>query len=231
MTPYYDQAGITIYHGDCREVMPTLAAGIADAVVSDPPYGTRVERDGYGRRQIHGGNQHIANDDDLSVMSFFMAESVRVLKSNAWAAVFCSPKRHDSAAAACRQAAFEVVGEVVWDKLRPGLGGGIRYQHETILLCAKGKAQGRSAMFSVQRALPDDALLHPHQKPLPLLCSLIGYVSGPEELVIDPSTGSGSTLVAAKLCGRRAIGIEIEERYCEIAANRLSQGVLFGASA
>jgi DNA modification methylase len=229
MSPYYDQDGITIYHGDCREVLPTLAS--ADAFVMDPPYGTKVDRDGYGRRQLYAGTRQIAGDEDLSLMSIAMRHARRMVRQGGWVAAFCSPKRHDEAATACRTEGFEVAGEVVWDKLRPGLGGGIRYQHETVLLCHAGGASGNAAMFSVLRGMiASDGRQdgHPHEKPLNVMGSLVCYCSKPGELVVDPFSGSGTTLVAAKLNGRLAIGIEVEERWCEIAAKRLAQGVLFG---
>ena len=205
-----------------------MEARSVGAFVTDPPYGTRGERDGYGRRQILHGMQHIAGDGDLTAMAFAVSESKRLLVQDGWLVVFCSPKMHSKATAACEESNFEIRGEVIWDKLRPGLGGGIRYQHETILLCHLGKAQGRSSMFSVIRSLSGGGL-HPHEKPIDVMTQLIRYASRSSEIVVDPFCGSGSTLVAAKLMGHRAVGIEIEERYCEIAAKRLAQGVLFGA--
>jgi site-specific DNA-methyltransferase (adenine-specific) len=225
MKPYYSEAGIEIYHGDCREVLPSLAAHSIGAVVTDPPYGTAVASDGYGRRHIHHGQQHIAGDDDLNAMSFAVNESRRLLVPDGWLVVFCSPKMHSKATAVCEGAEFEIRGEVIWDKLRPGLGAGIRYQHETVLLCHLGQAQGRSSMFSVLRSL-GCAGGHPHEKPVDVMTQLIRYASRSGELVLDPFCGSGATLVAAKLMGHAAIGCEIGERWCEIAANRLAQGVL-----
>jgi site-specific DNA-methyltransferase (adenine-specific) len=72
----------------------------------------------------------------------------------------------------------------------------------------------------------DEFAFHPTQKPLPLMCRLIGRITSADEVVCDPCMGSGSTIVAAASLGRHAIGIEIEERYCEIAAKRLEQEVL-----
>jgi len=74
--------------------------------------------------------------------------------------------------------------------------------------------------------VPPDKLRHPNEKPTGAIIPLIR--AHPGDLVLDPFMGSGTTLVAAKLEGRKAIGIEIEEKYCEIAAKRLAQGVLFG---
>jgi DNA modification methylase len=232
--PYYEDAasGIVIYHGDHREVLPTFSASTCAALISDPPYGTKVARDGYGRRQIHNGNQHIAGDEDLEAMRFACEQAVRLVVRRGWMLMFCSPKRHGEAVAVCEATGWGVRGEVIWDKLRPGLGGGIRYQHETVLLCHRGDAQGRDSLFSVLRGMvsrPDGADGHPHEKPVDVMGKLVCYSTHPGELVLDPFSGSGSTLVAAKLCGRKAIGIELNERYCEMAAKRLAQGVLFGA--
>lgn len=231
MTPYYEQDNITLYHGDCRDVLASLPPVSIDAMVSDPPYGTKVERDGYGRRQIHHGQQHIAGDEDLTVMADSLAAMQRILKPRSWVAVFCSPKRHAEAASLCQAHGFPVAGEAVWDKMRPGLGGGIRYQHESILLCHRGDAQGRNAMFSVLRGMADEQTGHPHEKPVDVMAGLVRYTTEPGQTVIDPFAGSGSTLVAAKLMGRKAIGIEVKEQWCEVIAARLSQGVLFGATA
>jgi DNA modification methylase len=111
---------------------------------------------------------------------------------------------------------FPVLGEVVWDKASPGLGGGIRYQHETVLLAAHGKPAGRGSLFSVIRAFVSREgkhRRHPHEKPVALMAALVRYCARPAELVLDPFAGSGSTLVACAKTGRRGIGLEIDPRY------------------
>lgn len=214
-----------IENGDCRELLQRIEDQSVDAVVCDPPYGTDVPRDGYGRRQVYGGNAvHIQNDQDLSLLTGVMPVLYAKLKPNAFAVIFCSPKNRRGAEDACLAAGFNVCGEVVWDKKSPGLGGGIRYQHETVLLCSKGKPSGKAALFSVlcyhvdKQNRPER---HPHEKPVGLLRQLINYVSEPNDFVLDPFAGIGSTLVAAVREGRRCLGFEIEGKYCEFAKRRL----------
>ena len=119
---------------------------------------------------------------------------------------------------------------VVWDKQSGGLGSGWRHSHELVVHGAWASTQYaegfRRNVLSYPRVR--EKLVHASEKPIELLGELIAAHVG--DIVLDPYMGSGSTLVAAKQLGRRAIGIEIEERYCEIAAKRLSQEVLFGAS-
>lgn len=213
---------VRLIHGDCLKILPTLEAGSIDAIVTDPPYGTDVPRDGYGRRQ--NGARHIANDGDLSCLDGVLLEANRLLTKNAWLGVFCSPKKHAEAAALLASRGFPVAGEVIWDKAAPGLGGGIRYQHETILLCKKGNVSGRSSMFSVLRhfvSRKNRQNRHPHEKPTPLMAELIRYCSEDGQVILDPFAGSGSTLVAAMKTGRRAIGIELDDRYIPVIKQRI----------
>lgn len=204
--PYFDRDGITLYHGDCRAVMPAIPEGSINAVVTDPPYGTQADRDGYGRRHSSGGvGRFIEGDSDLSALDGMLACVGRVLRPNSWLAIFCSPKRHAETAALIERHGFPVAGEVVWDKAAAGLGGGLRYQHETILLCRHGKPAGRDALFSVIRAfLPRDGKhrRHPHEKPVELMTALVRYCARPGQVVLDPFAGTGSTLVACVKSGR-----------------------------
>jgi len=116
---------------------------------------------------------------------------------------------------------------IVWDKKSIGMGWGFRNQHELILHGSKGvpdmKDRSVGSVVQCDREPPTD---HPSPKPEKLLRTLLPAVAGPGDLIIDPFMGAGPTLRAAKDLGRKAIGIEIEERYCEIAVGRLSQEVL-----
>lgn len=206
MRAYYSDDAVTLYCGDCRDVGAWLGA---DVLVTDPPYGTD-NHGGYGRRQL--GLQTIANDSDATVR-----DAVLALWGDRPAAVFASPR------------AIEPPGEwpwrLVWDKGRPGLGSPWRWGHE--LVYVRGGWENDPGVPSVLRySAPPEmrSALHPHEKPLRLLVALL--TGAPGVTVADPFCGSGSTLVAAKNLNRKAIGIDIEERYCEVAAKRLAQGVL-----
>jgi DNA modification methylase len=116
---------------------------------------------------------------------------------------------------------------VVWDKVSYGLGNGFRAQHELICYASKGtpRVVSRSVgnVLSFKRDENDD---HPSPKPVGLIQKILEVVSQPGDLILDPFMGAGPTLRAAANLGRRAIGIELNERYCDVAARRLQQTVL-----
>lgn len=213
--PYYQDDAVTIYHGDCRDVLPHIEA---DVMVTDPPYGTHVgagnERGGYGRRQNHGNGRDgftIDSDRDSGLRDAILAM---------WAprpvAVFGSPRHPDPPG--------EWADRLVWDKRRPGMNGGPwRYRHETIYVTA-GFLRTDDSAVSIIAAYPADQALHMHAKPLEVMRRIVG--AAPPGVIVDPFAGSGSTLRAAKDLGRRAVGIEIDEHYCRIAADRMRQEAL-----
>lgn len=219
--PYYIDGDVTLYLGDCRETTEWLTA---DVLVTDPPYGIGWKR---GVKQGRGDQGHpgIANDRDTSTRdealrlwserpglvfgSFYAAEPVDVKH------VLVYRKPPDSG----------VVGSTT----------GWRRDIEAIYLV--GEWPQRTARWSSLLATrtPGAGALagrigHPHAKPLDVLETLIGAC--PPGVIADLFAGSGSTLVAARNLGRKTIGVEIDERYAEIAARRLDQGVLdFGGAA
>ena len=210
MKPYYDHAGITIYHGDCRDFV-TLRA---DAVVTDPPYGIN-----WVPRVNHRGDDQVWIDDKqfdprpwLSVGRYHLfwgAQyfSDKVPVSESWLTWVKRPINADFS----RDSRSYATTELAWCDFgcKPAFichvwDGGMR----------AGKAQNRT-------------FCHPSQKPLEVMAWCVEKLPTDAAAVLDPFMGSGTTLVAAKEAGRRAIGIEIEERYCEVAAKRLAQEVLF----
>lgn len=210
MKPYYDDGQVTIYHGDCREILPEVTA---DVMVTDPPYGVSFRSGWTG--------SSIAGDDSLS-----LRDSVLRQWGSKPALVFGSPVMPEPPG---------VVARLVWH--RPGSGMGDlsvpwKPDWELVFVIGSGWVGDRrgSSVISEPWDVFRGSALHPHQKPIPLLHRLIRHC--PSGAVVDPFMGSGSTLVAAQNLNRRAIGIEVEERYCEIAARRLDQQVLdLGASA
>lgn len=220
---------VILHHGDALAILPTMEAESIDAIVTDPPYGTHVERDGYGRRHKWQGNQRIAGDEDLSLFAASLPLMRPLVKPDGWVIFFSSPKRRDEVGSICRDADLTVYDEVVWDKKSPGLGGGIRYQHESILLCSFGCPVGRCGLPSV---LPEwvpkgqychRQQYHVHEKPVGVLSKLVCYATDEGDLILDPFAGSGSTLVACQETGRRCVGIECDEQYIPVARQRLKE--------
>jgi len=224
MTPYYDEDGITIYHGDCREVLPTLAS--VRLVVTDPPYVFGIASTAQEGKA--GGWGDMMNSSIW--YESWMSEAKRLTVNEQGAAwVFNSWRSFPVLARAAYSVSWPIESLMVWDKEWIGPGGprGLRPSYELAALFVHGgfaiKNRGlpdiwRSKWSSVK---PNG---HPAEKPLDLVAKIIRESGGGS--VLDPFLGSGTTLCAAKMQGCRAIGIEIEERYCEIAAKRLSQRVL-----
>ena len=232
--PYYvdPSSGITIYHGDCREILPQLPEASVDLILTDPPYG--VDWEGRNESWKKSGFTKIQGDGDLQIMEAVMTFSDRLLKMDRHAYYFCSAD--ETVGDVCRMLPANQVFRrlMVWDKMGPGLGDLERdygHQWEAIIYAMKGDrkllCEGRPVdIFRYAKGGRD--WVHPTQKPIGLIHELIGNSSNPGELVLDPCMGSGTTLRAAKDLGRRAIGCDVEEKYCEVAANRLRQEVLPG---
>jgi site-specific DNA-methyltransferase (adenine-specific) len=223
MRPYYEHGGITIYHGDCREILPSLNG--VGLVIMDPPYV-------FGIASINRGVKTAGWGDLMNNAAFYAAllgECRRLLENRPGAAwIFNSWRSFPVLARASYEAQWPIESLMVWDKewIGPGGANGLRPSYELVALFV-------CPGFSLpNRGLPDiwrakwcgEKEWHAAEKPVSLLRRLISE-SG-EDVILDPFCGSGSTLVAAKQLGRRAIGIEIEERYCEVAARRLQQEAL-----
>jgi site-specific DNA-methyltransferase (adenine-specific) len=212
VTPYYQHGGITIYHGDCREIVHSLT-GI-EAIVSDPPYGmswdgkvTRGSECGKSNRKGTAtagyGKTIIGDDVRFDASRFMFAPEVLLWGFNHFpdqlnkGTALVWLKRYDGAFGS-----FLSDAEIAW--LNRGCG----------VYCRRDVSMQGDSRFRA----------HPTQKPVGLMEWCLSFIKG--RVVLDPFAGSGSTLVAAKNMNRHAIGIEIEERYCEIAAKRLEQEVL-----
>lgn len=254
MTPYYDEDGITIYHGDCREAMETISPLGVDMVLADPPYGdtslpwdrlvagwlpivTRVVPERAPLWCFGSLRMFLRVSEDFDSAGWRLAQEIVWEKHNGSSFHADRFKRvHELAVQYYRGAWGDVwkkpittrdaTRRTVRRKERPPHTGDIA--NSTYVSADGGPRLARSVM---QVRSCHGHAQHPTQKPLGILTPLIEYSCPFEGLMLDPFVGVGSSLVAAKRLGRRAIGIEREERYCEIAAKRLAQGVLdFGGS-
>jgi DNA modification methylase len=208
LDPYYDDGGCTIYHGDCREVLPALSF---DAIVTDPPYGIAYDPSDQ-KFEALTGLPAVTGDDTPFDPSFLLAYNVPTV---IWGGNCFASRLPDHP------------GWLAWDKaIRNGLKLRIAECEFAWTNCVTRSRIFRHLWSGAYRASEQDAFLHPTQKPVALMRWVIQLVTMPGQLVVDPFMGSGPTLRAAKDLGRRAIGIEIEEHYCEIAAKRLAQEVL-----
>ena len=238
MTPYYEHGGITIYHGDCLRVLDAVGAPELAAVVMDPPYasGARTEAaKATSGAMLRGGrwsDRPIDNDQMTTTGFVWLMREVALsvvprLVPGGSVLSFIDWRQWPNLVGALESANLRAQTMIVWDKCVLGMGNGFRLQHELVLHASKGTPRVfNRATANVLRHKRDDNIDHPSPKPVGLLANLLGVVANDGDAVLDPFMGAGSTLVAAKACGLRAIGIEIEERYCEIAAKRLAQEVL-----
>jgi adenine-specific DNA-methyltransferase len=203
-----------IVHGDCIERMRSMPSESVNFVLTDPPYITR-----YRER----GGRIVANDDNAHWLRPAFAEMYRLLKPAAFCVSFYGWPNVDLFMSAWRAAGFRPVSHIVFRKPYISRTGFMNSQHESAFLLAKGNPQ--------RPALPiADVLdwrntgnaLHPTQKPVDVLKPLIAAFCPPGGLVLDPFSGSGSTLVAAKELGRDYLGIELDGAHCATASRRLA---------
>jgi site-specific DNA-methyltransferase (adenine-specific) len=218
--PYFENDGVTLYHGDCRKILPELPRESFDLVLTDPPYVV-----GYSGRWGSDWGV-IEGDTDQSWVLPVYREIWRTLKPDSLCCTFYGWPSADVFFDAWSLTGFRPVSVLVLIKGRWGLGYFTRAQHEQAYILAKGRPQKPEKAISDVLIWDDIAnQLHPNQKPLGAISKLVATYSGRERTILDPFCGSGTTLIAARNLGRCAVGIEIDERHCELAARRLSQQV------
>ena len=245
LTPYYSDAAVQLFHGDCREILPTIER--VDHVITDPPYeaeshtlARRVQRGTVSARHWRGRNSELRE----TALSFAAIDEETRSKaachfarmSRRWALVFCQAEAAHKWEGLLTENGMTRRRWCVWVKPdgqpqfsgdRPGVG------YETIVAChASGRSRwnggGRLGVFTHAKNVTGSQFSEPHPttKPERLMEDLVSLFTDPSDLILDPFGGSGTTAVAAKRLGRRCILIEREEKYCEVAAKRLSQGAL-----
>jgi len=204
VSPYYQDSAVTIYHGDCREILPTLDK--VDLVLTDPPYGIGANRQtlGLGKKLFYrGDNWDAAAPLDVIASLPLLGECI-IWGGNYFTAVLDPTNDW-----------------LIWHKRNDG-----RSFSECEMAWTNLGCQARH----ISHHWGGEEKLHPTAKPMQVAQWSISK-SKTKGVVLDPFMGSGTTLRAAKDLGRKAIGIELEEKYCEIAANRMRQEVFdFGGT-
>ena len=249
MSIYYQDESVTLYHGDALEVLPGIPDSSVAVSITDPPYSAHIhgvsrssrmssahDRGGrYGadaRRNVSLGFDHLSDDLRCGLAAQFARLTRR------WVLVFSDTESTHLWRGALEDAGLQYVRTAFWRKIggtpqfsgdRPGVG-------VEAITCAHPRGRkrwnggGRHGHFEhpivLDRSRTGSGRNHTTEKPLSLMGELVALFTDPGEVVLDATAGSGTTLVAAKQAGRKAIGVELEERYCEVAARRLSQGVL-----
>lgn len=206
MKPYYQDDAVTIYHGDNREILPTLPK--VDLVLTDPPYGIGASC----KKFINGTSKTIKSyyEDVCWDQNPADKETLNLCISKSRNAIIWGGNYFEGLPA------FKCF--LIWDKTIHG---------NSYSDCEMAWTNLRSVARIKQLNMVSanlDGRVHPTQKPLKLMTWCISFVPD-AQTILDPFMGSGTTLRAAKDLGRKAIGIELEEKYCEIAAKRMSQEV------
>jgi len=227
MQPYYQHAGITIYHGDCTELVATLPRGL---MVTDPPYNIGYHYHAYHDRRAAGDYwtwlQAVLRPP---VIVIHYPEQMFPLSR----ALGCDPQKvvawvyHGN-----RQRQYR---SLAWFGTAPDLSLVKQPYKDPYHKRVRDRASGGCAIYDwwhieQVKAGTADKTAHPCQIPIVVMTRMLQTTPTPDT-VLDPFCGSGTTLLAAKRLGRPAIGIELEERYCEVAASRLAQEVLPFAAA
>lgn len=224
MKPYYSDGLVTIYHADCRDVLDDIGW---DVTITDPPWGVQLKHRS-ARNSGRGGSHpvgmaSVTYDDEPDAVAAMLADVMpqvitpRALVYSGTRQVWSYPPAKSIGVIYIPMGS----GYAPW-----GFQTGqliLYYGADPYLADGKGN---RPNGFQA-RGNETGGFDHPCPKPLSWMTWAVNRASRVGEIVLDPFMGSGTTLVAAKMDGRRAIGIEIEEHYCEIAATRLAQGVLW----
>lgn len=206
-----------IISGDCIQIMKTIPNNSIDLIITDPPYGDNAV---YGLK-----NKIIKNNENPLINCLALVECYRILKKNKSLYIFTNWKHYPFLTEfILRYTKFKIRHLIVWKKHNFGLGWAFRNQFELILVLEKGKPKYNLNNFSdVQNAfhINHNDLTHPHEKPLDLITKMIKHSSKEGDLILDPFCGSGAICLASKNSNRRFIGIELEEKYVNMARNKV----------
>lgn len=217
MRPYHEEHGVTIYHADCRDVLPSITPGSVDLMLTDPPYGIDHKVSAHGERRGTFDGQRVAGDEVPFDPTHLLAYERCII----WGGNYMTDVLPPS-------------GWIIWSKVQDNRWSHGKRSTRSLAEMAWTNLHKYVALYNcfwagspVHRMGEERGTqLHPTQKPVALMRWIIDRYTEPGDLVLDPYMGSGPIARACKDTGRRYIGIEIEERYCEAAVGRLAQDVL-----
>lgn len=244
MKPYYSDDFVTLYHGDCREVLPTLLDASLGGVITSPPYNMGDMSGGYAN--LAGGYATYADrmerDEYTEWQRWVLTEAWRLIADDG--AIFYNHKPRIQNGVLSTPLAYNpdlpLRQIIIWARSSGNNWSETHLMplHEWVMLFAKPAfrfSKATSTVGDVWRVHHQGGDRPDHPAPFPLGLAVRAAsicAESSSRPLLDPFAGSGTTLAAAKLVDRKAIGIELDERYCEIAANRLTQDVLdFGGVA
>ena len=230
MGPYYQDEYVTLYHGDCLEILDSLP--VAKAIITDPPYSEAT----HGNAKSNKGKGH----GTKQIKFTSLADPVELFQklaplTESWIIANVDYK-HAFQLDATPPEGLKTLRVGVWLKTnpmpqisadRPAPGWeAIAYMHRSDVK-PKWNGGGKHGNYILPTA---QGTGHPTSKPVSMVSDWVRKFTNPGDLILDPFAGSGSTLKAARDEGRKDIGVELEEKYCEIIAKRLDQQVIdFGA--
>jgi site-specific DNA-methyltransferase (adenine-specific) len=217
MTPYYDDGGVTIYHADCHAILPSIDPASVGLLLTDPPYGLGYTAQARGSVQGRLEGEKVIGDAEPFDPTHLLAYPRSVIFGGNYMTDVLPPS-----------------GWVIWSKVQDNRWSHGRYSTRSLAEMAWTNIHKYVALYncfwagSPMHRMGEErgSQLHPTQKPVALMRWIVDRYTEPGDLVLDPYMGSGPVARACKDTGRRYIGIEIEERYCQTAVKRLAQEVL-----
>lgn len=239
--PYYRDESVTLYHGDAFEALGSMPERSVDCVITDPPFDARTHgmarSNRAGKGTSAGGNRVLAGRSDVRFDPFTHDRQLELFSSlgritRRWVVSNLATDTAFRFETGDGPDGLRVLRIGAWVKTnpmpiisadRPAMGWEpIAYMHR-VDVKPEWRGGGRAANFVMPTSQGSG---HPTQKPIDMVRQWVQWFTNPGDLILDPFAGSGTTLRAAADEGRRAIGYELDERFCEIAAKRLAQGVL-----
>lgn len=226
--------GITLYLGDCRELLPALEC---DHIITDPPYESFIHKaKSSGRRNIRTDGGPELRELDFNSIDGVRQEMANVFAKicGGWSLIFCTPEGIGRWADAINATSAKYKRACVWVKpdaapQMNGQGPAMGAENFVASWCGGGysrwNAGGKRGVYTFNTNGSWRSGEHPTEKPLPLMSSLVSDFTQPDDIVLDPFMGSGTTGVAAVKLGRRFIGIELEPKYFDVARRRISEAL------